>query len=98
MNKHERCKWTPDDIRQARKTELIPLLTDMGYRLQPVNNGNYRVLHDPANPTAPEGLVAKLNFWLWPERHLAGNTIDFFIKIEGKTFQEAMKIIKRKPL
>ena len=93
MNK---CKWTHDDIRHARKAELIPLLTHIGYRLQPVNNGNYEVIASP--PACPEpcrgvGLVVKQHFWLWPDHHLAGNTIDFFIKIEGKTFQEAMTLI-----
>ncbi len=38
-------------------------------------------------------MLIKASFWRWPERDLAGNTIDFFMQIEGKTFQEAMQII-----
>jgi hypothetical protein len=29
----------------------------------------------------------------WPQRDLAGNTIDFFIHVEGKTFHLTMQII-----
>ena len=91
------CPWTHDDIRQARQAELIPLLMGRGYPLQPIRNGNYRILHDPNNPATPTGLVAKLNFWRWPEKHLAGNTIDFFVKIEGLSFHETMLLITGKP-
>ena len=48
---------------------------------------------DPADPEAPIGLVLKQHFWIWPDRNLAGNAIDFFVKVEGKTFHQAMEII-----
>jgi hypothetical protein len=38
-------------------------------------------------------LIVELNFWLWPDRHIAGNAIDFFVKVENMTFQQAMEII-----
>jgi hypothetical protein len=85
--------WTKSAIREARKTELAPLLGSRGYRLLPLDNGNYRLLPDPEHPSAPAGLVVKQNFWIWPDRQLDGNTIDFFIQVEGKTFHEAMRII-----
>jgi len=27
--------------------------------------------------SSPAGLVVKQSFWIWPERELSGNTIDF---------------------
>jgi len=84
--------WTKSAIRAARKAELAPLLIERGYRILPVQNGNFKILPD-ANGTHPSGLVVKESFWIWHERELSGNTIDFFVKIEGKTFHEAMRII-----
>lgn len=85
--------WTKSAIREARKAELAPLLSGRGYRLQPLDNGNYRILSDPEHPSGLAGLVVKQNFWIWPDHELDGNTIDFFIQVEGKTFQQAMGII-----
>ena len=85
--------WTKSAIREARRAELAPILIGRGYRLQPLNNGNHRVLPDPDDPSMPSGLVVKQNFWIWPDRQIDGNTIDFFIQVEGKTFHQAMQII-----
>ena len=85
--------WTKSAIREARKAELLPLLLQRGYRLQPRLNGNYTVLPDPEVPTRPAGLLVKANYWTWPERDLSGNTIDFFVQVEGQTFHQAMAII-----
>jgi hypothetical protein len=85
--------WTKSVIREARKADLVPILLARGYRLLPAANGNYRVLPDPDHDTAPVGLVVKQNFWTWNEKHVAGNAIDFFTQIEGKTFRQAMEII-----
>ena len=85
--------WTKSAIREARKTDLAPLLSARGYRLQSLDNGNYTIRPDPDDPSAPAGLVVKQNFWIWPDRQLDGNTIDFFIHVEGKSFYEAMRII-----
>ena len=72
---------------------MAPLLGGRGYRLLPLDNGNYRILPNPDHPSAPAGLVVKQNFRTWPDRQLDGNTIDFFVHVEGKTFHQAMQII-----
>jgi len=85
--------WTKSAIRAARKTELAPLLLDRGYRLGPLPYGNFRILPDPHHPTAPAGLLLKQSFWTWSEKNIAGNAIDFFTKVEGQSFHQAMQII-----
>ncbi len=83
--------WTKQQIRLARKIELAPILAQRNYRLYPLENGNFRILHDDAAHGA--GIVVKESFWTWNEKNMAGNTIDFFMKIEGKSFNQTMKII-----
>jgi len=39
------------------------------------------------------GLLVKDSYWRWPERNLAGNAIDFFMRVLGLTFNEAMRQI-----
>jgi len=78
--------WSKSQIRQARKTQLAPMLIERSYRLYPLKNDNYRVLPDPDDPA---GLIVKQSFWLWPERNMAGNSIDFFVKVEGLSFDQA---------
>ena len=85
--------WTKSAIREARKAELVPILTDRSYRLYPLGNGNFRILPDPDDPNAPAGVIVKEHFWTWPEKNIAGNAIDFFTQVEGKSFHEAMEII-----
>jgi hypothetical protein len=31
--------------------------------------------------------------WRWPDRNLAGNTIDFFVQVLGMSFHDAMRQI-----
>jgi hypothetical protein len=85
--------WTKSDIRRARKADLPAILTDRGYRLYPLPNGNFRILPDPDDPAAPAGVIVKESFWIWAEKNIAGNAIDFFTTVEGKTFHDAMRII-----
>jgi len=93
--------WTKSAIRAARKAELAPLLIDRGYRLLPLSNGNFRILpapDDQSTPASPEpcrgvGVIVKHNFWLWSEKNIAGNAIDFFTRVEGRSFHQAMQII-----
>jgi len=35
--------------------------------------------------------------WTWPERNLSGNTIDFFVKIAGMSFNQAIRLRKETP-
>jgi hypothetical protein len=79
-------KWTKEQIREARKIELEPILNRRGLRLRPLKNGNTLVEDYP-------DLVVKQHYWTWPDKNMAGNTIDFFVKIEGKSFNQAMEII-----
>jgi hypothetical protein len=85
--------WTKSSIREARKVALAPLLASRGYHLLPLANGNYRVQPNAAHPAGLDGLVIKENFWNWPDRHIAGNPIDFFTRVENISFHAAMQII-----
>ena len=40
-----------------------------------------------------EGLILKQSYWRWPQRNLAGNTIDFFVRVLGLSFHQAMREI-----
>ena len=79
-------RWTKEQIRHARSVPLAPLLNRRGLNLLPLNAGNYTIEEHP-------GLLVKECYWRWPDRELAGNTIDFFIKVLNRTFQQAMKEI-----
>jgi len=46
----------------------------------------------PAGPARP-GLIVKESYWRWPQRNLAGNTIDFFVQVLGMKFHNAMRQI-----
>jgi len=78
--------WSKQQIRQARKIELEPLLLSMGFRLRPLNNGNTLVNDYP-------GLVVKQHFWTWPDRNIHGNAIDFLVLVCEKSFHQAMQIL-----
>ena len=41
----------------------------------------------PAYP----GLIVKESYWRWPQRNLAGNTIDFFVQVLAMNFHNAMR-------
>ena len=78
--------WTREQIRSARLIPLAPLLEKRGLQLIETGGGNFQL---PAFP----GLIVKEGYWRWPERALAGNAIDFFMKILGSSFHQAMKDI-----
>ena len=48
--------------------------------------GNFEL---PAFP----GLILKDSYWRWPQREMAGNAIDFFVKVLGLSFNDAMRQI-----
>ncbi len=79
-------RWTREQIRAARMAPLAPLLQKRGLQLIALPAENFEV--------APyKGLLLKDSYWRWPERHLAGNAIDFFVQILGLSFNDAMQQI-----
>ena len=76
--------WTRQQIRAARQIELAPLLKKRGLALRDHGGGNLEVEHY-------NGLVIKASYWRWPEHDMAGNAIDFYVKVLGASFNDAMK-------
>ena len=79
-------KWSRAQIRAARQAPLLPLLQKRGLQLIPKEADNFLL---PAFP----GLILKDSYWRWPQKNLAGNTIDFFVQVLGLSFHEAMRQI-----
>jgi hypothetical protein len=83
---HKSPRWSPEQIRAARVAPLVPLLQKHGLQLVAREASNYIL---PAHP----GLIVKESYWRWPERNLAGNAIDFFMRVLGLSFHDAMRQI-----
>lgn len=81
--------WTRQQIRAARQAPLSPLLQRRGFVLRDRGGGNAEI-------ESCRGLVFKESYWRWPERELAGNAIDFCVKILGLSFSDAMKELSEK--
>ena len=81
-------RWTRDQIRAARLAPIVPLLQRRGLQLRERDAGNYDVDEYP-------GLIVKDGYWRWPERDLAGNAIDFCMRVLGLSFHDAMREITR---
>ena len=79
-------RWTREQIRAARLAPLVPLLQRRGLILVERDAGNHEL---PAHP----GLIVKDSYWRWPERNQAGNAIDFFMRVLGLSFHDAMRQI-----
>ena len=79
-------RWTRDQIRAARIAPLAPLLQKRGLQLLELPAGNFELATHP-------GLLVKDSYWRWPERNLAGNAIDFLMRVLGLTFNDAMRQI-----
>ena len=79
-------RWSREQIRAARLAPLIPLLEKRGLQLIQREAGNYTL------PSYP-GLIVKDSYWRWPERDQAGNAIDFFMRVLGLSFHDAMRQI-----
>ena len=81
------ASWTKAEIRAARRMPLKPLLEDLGLRLVPAGEDNYRV------DGAGGGIVVKEHYWISPDSGASGNAIDFLVKIRGMSFSEAMRML-----
>jgi hypothetical protein len=79
-------RWSREQIRAARLAPLVPLLQKRSLTLLERDAGNFIL---PAFP----GLIVKDCYWRWPQRNLAGNTIDFFTRVLALSFHDAMKVI-----
>jgi len=79
-------RWTRDQIRAARVAPLVPLLQRRGLQLLERDAGNYELSTHP-------GVILKDSYWRWPQRDLAGNTIDLFTQVLGMSFHDAMREI-----
>jgi hypothetical protein len=79
-------RWSRQQIRAARMAVLPPLLQKRGLPLIELPAGNFELATHP-------GLLIKDSYWRWPERDLAGNAIDFFVKVLGLSFNDAMRQI-----
>ena len=82
-----RSVWTKADIRRARQTPLKPILEQLGYRLQPLQRGNYLV-----TGLAPE-IVVKDHYWVCTDTGAAGNAIDFLVRVRKTSFNDALRLL-----
>ena len=81
-------RWSREQIRAARIAPLAPLLRRRGLPLVERPADNFEL-------PAYKGLLLKDGYWRWPEHNLAGNAIDFFVKVLGLSFNDAMRQITR---
>jgi hypothetical protein len=79
--------WKRSEIQTARQTPLKPLLERLGYQLSPTGQENYVVVGMPAE------VVIKQHYWVCKDDGSAGNSIDFLMKLLGKSFNEAMELL-----
>jgi len=79
--------WTRSDIRNARRQPLRSILKKLGYLLEMREDGNSLVLNMPGK------IIIKDNYWVNHEDSTAGNAIDFFVKLCGKSFSETMALL-----
>ena len=79
-------RWSRAQIRAARMTPILPLLQKRGLSVIERPEGNFEL-------ATSKGLLIKDSYWRWPQRELAGNTIDLFVKVLGLSFNDAMRQI-----
>ena len=104
-SKTVKSEQLPDLIEPSIHLARCRLILTAGLSLAPLydrNGGNWEVREY-------HGLVLKTSYmsrrsfarvkegWHWPERNLAGNTIDFFTKVLEASFSYAMKEITNQP-
>jgi len=85
MNPHAQ-RWTREQIRAARMAPRVPLLPKRGLQLMEKQAGNFELSAFP-------GLIVKASYWRWPQRHLDGNAIDFFVHSLKLPCHDAMRQI-----
>jgi len=83
---HATTRWSRAQIRAARMAPILPLLQQRGLSVIERSEGNFEL-------ATAKGLLIKASYWRWPQHELAGNTIDFFVKVLGLSFNEAMRQI-----
>nr|WP_321349317.1 hypothetical protein [uncultured Methanoregula sp.] len=83
-------RWSREQIRTARMAPILPLLQQRGLALIERSEGNFEL-------ATAKGLLIKESYWRWPQRELAGNTIDFFVQVLGLSFNDAMRQITGLP-
>jgi len=83
----DKCPWSKQQIRTARRIHLKPLLERKGMTFHETGGDNYRVREYP-------GLVIRYHYWHWFDYDKKGNTIDFFTMVLGLTFADAMREIE----
>ena len=86
LNRGQAPRWTRQQIRAARRASLVPLLQKQGLPLLERPAGNFEL-------ATYKGLLVKDSYWRWPERNQAGNAIDFFMRVLGLSFHDAMRQI-----
>jgi len=86
LNRSPAPRWTREQIRAARIMPLVPLLQKRGLQLIELPAGNFELAAYP-------GLLVKDSYWRWPQRDWAGNAIDFFMRVLGLSFHDAMRQI-----
>jgi hypothetical protein len=73
--------WARQQIRDARLAPLVGLLQKRGLQL---------VAREACN------FIVKDSYWRWSERNLAGNAIDFFMRVLGLSFHDDSEVIRLK--
>ena len=86
---YRRTTWTKADIRNARQVMLKPVLETLDYQLKHTGADNYKVLG------VPYDITIKAGYWICHDDGTSGNAIDFLIKIDGRSFAQAMQILMR---
>lgn len=72
-----------ETIRQARSADLVDYCKGKGYTLEREGN-QYRL-------TGHGGLIIQGKMWYSHTEQMGGNTLDFLVKIEKKSFSDAVK-------
>ena len=81
-------RWTPDQIRAARRASLPALLRERGIRLHDRGGGNFEA-------TDLDGIIVKDGYWRCPASGRSGNAIDLFVRVLGMSFHQTMQVIHK---